>query len=78
MRLLSDSIVNMRADCCAAKYETSAKLMELIQHGESDAWLSLGLSFYLNVLPLTRQLSELSGSLWSKALQVCCHPFLSS
>ena len=45
--------------------------MELIQHGESDAWLSLGLSFYLNVLPLTRQLSELSGSLWSKALQVC-------
>ena len=47
--------------------------MELIQHGESDAWLSLGLSFYLNVLPLTRQLSELSGSLWSKALQVVCY-----
>lgn len=44
--------------------------MQLIQHAESDAWLSLGLSFYLNVLPLTRQLSELSGSLWAKALQV--------
>ena len=44
--------------------------MELVQHAESDAWLSLGLSFFLNVLPLTRQLSELSGSLWSRALQV--------
>lgn len=54
----------------AAKYESSEKLMELIQHAESDAWLSLGLSFYLNFLPLTLQLSQLSGSLWSKALQV--------
>lgn len=54
----------------AAKFETAAKLMELVQHAESDAWLSLGLSFYLNVLPLTRLLSELSGSMWSKALQV--------
>ena len=54
----------------AAKYESSQKLMELIQHAESDAWLSLGLSFYLNFLPLTLQLSQLSGSLWSKALQV--------
>lgn len=43
--------------------------MSLVKHAESDAWLSLGLCFYLNVLPLTRQLSNLSGSLWSKALQ---------
>jgi len=48
--------------------------MELVQHAESDAWLSLGLSFYLNVLPLTRLLSELSGSMWSKALQVSPPP----
>ncbi|KAL3140237.1 hypothetical protein ABBQ38_004511 [Trebouxia sp. C0009 RCD-2024] len=51
------------------RYETSDKLMSLVKHAESDAWLSLGLCFYLNVLPLTRQLSNLSGSLWSKALQ---------
>ena len=43
--------------------------MSLVKHAESDAWLALGLCFYLNVLPLTRQLSSLSGSLWSKALQ---------
>ena len=43
--------------------------MSLVKHAESDAWLALGLCLYLNVLPLTRQLSNLSGSLWSKALQ---------
>ena len=51
------------------RYENASKLMSLVKHAESDAWLSLGLCFYLNVLPLTRQLSNLSGSLWSKALQ---------
>ena len=59
-------------ECCqsnAGRYENSDKLMSLVKHAESDAWLSLGLCFYLNVLPLTRQLSNLSGSLWSKALQ---------
>ena len=57
------------ADVNAGRYESSDKLMSLVKHAESDAWLSLGLCFYLNVLPLTRQLSNLSGSLWSKALQ---------
>ena len=54
----------------AGKYESGARLMELVAHAESDAWLALGLSFYLNVLPLTRQLACLSGSLWARALQV--------
>lgn len=40
----------------AAKYESAAKLLQLVRHAESDAWLSLGLAFYLSVLPLTRQL----------------------
>lgn len=51
-----------------AKYESAAKLLQLVRHAESDAWLSLGLAFYLSVLPLTRQLASLSGSLWGKAL----------
>ena len=50
--------------------------MSLVKHSESDAWLSLGLCFYLNVLPLTRQLTNLSGSLWAKALQVSAVPDL--
>lgn len=49
-------------------YRNGQKLFEMVQHTESDAWLALRLSSYLAVLPLTRQLAELSGSLWSKAL----------
>ena len=62
----------------AARYESAAKLMSLVKHSESDAWLSLGLCFYLNVLPLTRQLTNLSGSLWAKALQVSAMPEMQS
>lgn len=73
-------LISSRILLFAGKYETAAKLMDLLQHAASDAWLSLGLSFYLSVLPLTRQLSEVSGSLWTRALQVGLpaspsHPF---
>lgn len=54
----------------AGKFENAGKLMTLLRHAESDAWLALGLSFHLNVLPLSRTLAEISGSLWSRALQV--------
>jgi hypothetical protein len=43
--------------------------MELVQHTESDAWLALSLAMHLNLLPLSSQLSCLSGSLWSRTLQ---------
>ena len=60
-----------RVPCCAhaGKFESAAKLMQLVQHTESDAWLSLSLATHLNLLPLTCQLSCLSGSLWSRTLQ---------
>lgn len=51
------------------KYETAEGLRALMMHGESDAWLSLGIMFQLSVLPLTKQLTNLSGSLWNKTLQ---------
>lgn len=44
------------------------KLLKAARHAEGDAWLSLGLAATLNVLPLTRALACLSGSLWSRAL----------
>jgi DNA polymerase alpha subunit A len=48
--------------------------MELVQHTEGDAWLALGLATHLNVLPLSRELSCISGYLWSRTLQVTLDP----
>ncbi|XP_028549547.1 DNA polymerase alpha catalytic subunit isoform X1 [Dendrobium catenatum] len=50
-------------------FQTSAALLQLVEYGETDAWLSLELMFYLSVLPLTRQLTNISGNLWGKTLQ---------
>ncbi|KAK9166291.1 hypothetical protein Scep_001482 [Stephania cephalantha] len=50
-------------------FQTSNSLMELVECGETDAWLSLELMFHLSVLPLTRQLTNISGNLWGKTLQ---------
>lgn len=41
-----------------------------IECGETDAWLSMELMFHLSVLPLTLQLTNISGNLWGKTLQV--------
>ncbi|KAK7272771.1 hypothetical protein RJT34_29594 [Clitoria ternatea] len=41
----------------------------MIEYGETDAWLSMELMFYLSILPLTRQLTNISGNLWGKTLQ---------
>ncbi|KAM5577509.1 DNA polymerase alpha catalytic subunit [Rosa sericea] len=49
--------------------QKSEFLMELIEYGETDAWLSMGLMFHLSALPLTRQLTNISGNLWGKTLQ---------
>ncbi|KAJ9170679.1 hypothetical protein P3X46_018771 [Hevea brasiliensis] len=50
-------------------FQTSKSLIELIECGETDAWLSMELMFHLSVLPLTRQLTNISGNLWGKTLQ---------
>lgn len=69
---MTSAIRQIQIECIvtAGKYESTPRLLELVRHAESDAWLSLGLAFYLNVLPLSRQLSCLSGALWSRVLQV--------
>ena len=66
--LLGELRVEISAADIKTRFLSSEKLMEMLKHTESDAWLALRLASYLAVLPLTRQLAELSGSLWSKAL----------
>ncbi|KAK4789987.1 hypothetical protein SAY86_017291 [Trapa natans] len=50
-------------------FQNSESLIELIEYGETDAWLSLELMFHLCILPLTRQLTNISGNLWGRTLQ---------
>ncbi|KAL1216796.1 DNA polymerase alpha catalytic subunit [Cardamine amara subsp. amara] len=50
-------------------FQSSKTLVELIECCETDAWLSMELMFHLSVLPLTLQLTNISGNLWGKTLQ---------
>ncbi|KAM0946265.1 putative DNA-directed DNA polymerase [Dioscorea sansibarensis] len=52
-----------------AMFQMLSTLLELVDYGENDARLSLELMFHLSVLPLTRQLTNISGNLWGKTLQ---------
>lgn len=53
----------------SSMFQSTKMLLELVEYGETDAWLSLELMFHLSVLPLTRQLTNISGNLWGKTLQ---------
>ncbi|EFJ41338.1 hypothetical protein VOLCADRAFT_107737 [Volvox carteri f. nagariensis] len=55
-------------DGLAGCFSSAEGVLRLLRHGESDAWLALGIMFHLSVLPLTKQLSVLSGQLWSRTL----------
>lgn len=50
-------------------FEDGEKTMWLIKHTENDAYLALQLMFRLVVLPLTKQITNLSGNLWSRSLK---------
>lgn len=66
--LLGELRTEINAADIRKRFSNSQALFEMVQHTENDAWLAMRLASYLAVLPLTRQLAELSGSLWSKAL----------
>ena len=51
-----------------SRFASAPALLQLVRAAEADAWLALGLLFHFSVLPLTRQLTCLSGSLWARTL----------
>ena len=49
-------------------FTRSGELLKLVSHNEHDAYLAMLLCFKLMVLPLTKQLTNLAGNLWSRSL----------
>lgn len=49
-------------------YANAGDLVWLMQHCENDAYLSMRLIYQLMAIPLTKQLTNLAGNLWSRTL----------
>jgi DNA polymerase elongation subunit (family B) len=49
--------------------EVGPGCMKLATQTENDAWLAMRLMFKLQVIPLTKQLTNLSGNLWARSLR---------
>ena len=50
-------------------FVNSNAILALCRHTENDTQLALSLMFKLQVLPLTKQLTNLAGNLWSRSLR---------
>lgn len=51
-----------------AETSTSERLLEFVQHCELDAFFQMAIASKVQILPLTRQLTNLAGNSWNKTL----------
>jgi DNA polymerase alpha subunit A len=49
-------------------YLKSERLLKLVEHTETDTYLTFKLMMHLNILPLTKQLTSIAGNLWFRSL----------
>ena len=47
----------------------SERILKLVEHTETDTYLTFKLMMHLNILPLTKQLTTIAGNLWFRSLQ---------
>jgi DNA polymerase alpha subunit A len=50
-------------------YIKSERILKLVEHTETDTYLTFKLMLHLNILPLTKQLTTIAGNLWFRSLQ---------
>lgn len=62
------SKVDIEVEQVPSMFGTAATLFELCKSTQIDATLALRLLFKMNVLPLTKQLTELCGNRWNRSL----------
>jgi DNA polymerase alpha subunit A len=49
-------------------YKNANHLIQIIEHTEKDAFLTFELLFVLNIIPLSKQLTNIAGNLWFRSL----------